>query len=66
MDAPCRYFRARSMFVPGQETLVAPDPELITSNYCWCLRTMAEVGIDDDLVSLELCSCGSRSCYRET
>ncbi len=61
----CRHFRSRNMFVPGGDKQSLPeDVASIVSHYCWCNKTMTEVGEDDRLVEREDCAREARICYR--
>ena len=61
----CRYFRAKTMYVAGKEQLqLAPAPNAEPlAGHCWCNKTMAPVGVDDQLVSSVRCREGERACF---
>lgn len=59
----CRHLRNKVMYVPGREKDDF-DAESPAANYCWCNKTMNEIGQDDGLVGIEKCSSPERACYR--
>lgn len=61
----CRHLRNKVMYVPGREaTNFADESESPAASYCWCNKTMTEIGTDNRLVSPEGCSSPERTCYQ--
>ena len=61
----CRHFRHKSMYVPGEyKDLAETEAKSGGAAFCWCNCTMAEIGVDDRLVSLADCSSPERACRR--
>ncbi|HKJ90371.1 MAG TPA: hypothetical protein VJ960_04520 [Oceanipulchritudo sp.] len=64
MDAPesvCGRFRTKAM-VHGGTTLVRTRKTL-EFPYCWCTRTLTDLGPDGFLVDLAKCSDAGRPCF---
>lgn len=60
----CRFFRNKSMCVSGLSAETEDHEESAAAAYCWCNRTMNEIGEDDRLVSSTACADPQRPCYR--
>lgn len=63
----CRYFRAKRMFIPGQEGLQAPaaGDNAHHSGHCWCNQTLSPVGRDGNLAGSVRCCDQQRRCYEQ-
>jgi hypothetical protein len=61
---PCRHFRNKKMFISTQAaSALSLDFDPNASAYCWCNKTMTEIGTDDELVNLCACADACRACY---
>jgi hypothetical protein len=60
----CRFFRSKTMFVSAERVEGTDDEESAAAAYCWCNRTMTEIGQDDRLVGLRACSDPERRCHK--
>ena len=58
----CAYLRSKGMYVTG-EMDPAADFEQHGDGYCWCSRTQAQMGPDNEVVERHLCNI-SRTCYQ--
>lgn len=59
----CDRFRTKAM-VDGGEVLVRTQKAL-TFPYCWCTRTLTDLGPDGGVVALERCLDPHRGCFEE-
>lgn len=61
---PCSHLRTKKMFIPAQADEAFDEKALPGSDsFCWCNRSMTEIGPDDRLVNGPDCSKSSRICY---
>ncbi|HEY0944349.1 MAG TPA: hypothetical protein VGD81_03750 [Opitutaceae bacterium] len=62
-DPPCRYFRTKRMYLPPSDMLDPYSPELAAPAYCWCNKTLTELGADEELAGEVACCRPGRPCY---
>jgi hypothetical protein len=60
----CRLLRTKKMYIPALHTEGDPRDETETAAY-WCLKTMAVVGPDGNLVRGNHCQAGRGCCEAE-
>lgn len=57
----CVRFRTKAMVVRGEQ--IVRTPESLEFPYCWCTKTLTDLGPDEGLVALPRCLNTQRSCY---
>lgn len=57
----CARFRTKAM-VDRSDRLVRTR-EALEFPYCWCTRTLTDIGPDEDLVTLRRCHGAQRPCF---
>ena len=59
---PCRHLRSNGMYLYSDGTQ-DETRESYSSSACWCIKTMTNLGPDDDFVGWLDCRDSHRSCY---
>ena len=62
MDMVCAHFRTKEMVHRGEQ--LVRTPETVSFPYCWCTRTLTDLGPDEGLVCLNRCQSSRRSCFK--
>ena len=62
----CKNLRNKKMYIPAlaHQAATKPEEENLYSGHCWCTCTLTEVGPDDQLVGVQVCTAG-RACFEE-
>lgn len=58
----CARFRTKAMVDRGDH--LVRTPEALAFPYCWCTRTLTDIGPDQELVTLSRCRSSRRSCFK--
>lgn len=61
----CKFYRTKAMYAREQgQDVLKTHFEAVNFPFCFCSKTQSELGVDNDLVTLQSCSATSRSCYQ--